>query len=181
VYHLHVAPVPENGNCTATLAHLDPFIRGETPACDKAQPETCQTGDLSGKYGNIPEGQDTFATSFTDLYSSTLEGLGSFFGNRSIVFHYANKTRVSCASFAKVAGNSSGAGTASESACSSTDMAHPTGHGNLTTTAGSPKATGNAAPTAAAPTGGPALSMGSSLQASAAGVIAFAAAFMFML
>jgi len=23
-YHLHVAPVPADGNCTATLAHLDP-------------------------------------------------------------------------------------------------------------------------------------------------------------
>ncbi len=27
VYHIHVLPVPEDGNCTGTLAHLDPFIR----------------------------------------------------------------------------------------------------------------------------------------------------------
>lgn len=29
VYHLHDAPVPADGNCTKTLAHADPYIRGE--------------------------------------------------------------------------------------------------------------------------------------------------------
>lgn len=29
VYHLHAAPVPADGNCTGTLGHVDPFIRGE--------------------------------------------------------------------------------------------------------------------------------------------------------
>ena len=29
VYHLHDAPVPSDGNCTGTLAHLDPYQRGE--------------------------------------------------------------------------------------------------------------------------------------------------------
>ena len=31
-----------------------------------------------------------------------MPGIGAFFGNRSIVFHYANKTRISCANFALV-------------------------------------------------------------------------------
>ena len=53
VYHIHDQPVPANGNCTATLAHLDPFIRGEIPPCDSSHPETCQVGDLSGKHGKI--------------------------------------------------------------------------------------------------------------------------------
>ena len=53
VYHIHDQPVPADGNCTATLGHLDPFIRGEIPPCDPTQPETCQVGDLSGKHGNI--------------------------------------------------------------------------------------------------------------------------------
>jgi hypothetical protein len=56
VYHLHVNPVPEDGNCTETLGHLDPWIRGETPACDPTQPQTCQVGDLSGKYGTMASG-----------------------------------------------------------------------------------------------------------------------------
>jgi len=170
-----VAPVPENGNCTATLAHLDPFVRGEDPVCDKALPQTCQTGDLSGKWGNIEAGNDTFSLQAEDLFSSTLEGLGSFFGNRSIVFHYANKTRVSCANFEKVAGDA-GAGGASESACSSTGIAHPTGHANLTAphTPSSPTSSGTAPSS-------PPRSAGSNLQASAASVIALAAAIMFML
>jgi len=53
LYHIHVDPVPADGNCTATLAHLDPFVRGEDPPCDAARKETCQVGDLSGKYGKI--------------------------------------------------------------------------------------------------------------------------------
>ena len=53
VYHIHAFPVPSDGNCTGTLAHLDPYIRGEMPVCDSTQPATCQVGDLSGKYGKI--------------------------------------------------------------------------------------------------------------------------------
>ena len=49
MYHLHVDPVPANGTCAATRAHLDPYERGEVPICNAAQPETCQVGDLSGK------------------------------------------------------------------------------------------------------------------------------------
>lgn len=53
VYHIHDQPVPADGNCTETLAHLDPYIRGEIPPCDNTQPETCQVGDLTGKHGNV--------------------------------------------------------------------------------------------------------------------------------
>ncbi|KAI9664427.1 MAG: hypothetical protein M1829_005820 [Trizodia sp. TS-e1964] len=99
LYHLHAAPVPADGNCTGTLAHLDPYIRGDTPTtpCDPSQPATCQVGDLSGKYGKISS--DPFSASYVDYYASTQPGLGSFFGNRSIVFHYANTTRITCANF----------------------------------------------------------------------------------
>lgn len=115
MYHIHVAPIPEDGNCTKALAHLDPYVRGEVscntcnqqlvakltvfqvPPCDPAKPETCQVGDLSGKWGAVTA--DPFTDSYVDLYASTKEGLGSFFGNRSIVFHFANKTRITCANF----------------------------------------------------------------------------------
>jgi hypothetical protein len=53
MYHIHEKPVPADGNCTGTGAHLDPYKRGEVPICDASKPETCQTGDLSGKFGNI--------------------------------------------------------------------------------------------------------------------------------
>lgn len=114
MYHLHVAPVPANGNCTATLAHLDPTERGEVPLCDASKPETCQTGDLSGKFGNATS--DPFVQTFTDPYSSLTPGVGAFFGNRSIVFHFANKTRITCANFVRVNGTSPTNGTAPTSA-----------------------------------------------------------------
>jgi hypothetical protein len=55
MYHIHEKAVPENGNCTATGAHLDPYKRGEVPACDASNPKSCQTGDLSGKHGNMTQ------------------------------------------------------------------------------------------------------------------------------
>lgn len=97
-YHIHVAPV-ENDNCTLTLGHLDPYIRGETPPCNSTLPQTCQVGDLSGKYGAITS--DPFTVKYLDLFASTEQGLGSFFGNRSVVIHFHNKTRITCASFAQ--------------------------------------------------------------------------------
>ncbi|CAM1506863.1 Fc.00g065040.m01.CDS01 [Cosmosporella sp. VM-42] len=95
-YHIHVEPAA-GGNCTTTLAHLDPFARGEEPVCDSTTPANCQVGDLSGKHGKIT--QDPFETEYVDLYASTKEGIGAFFGNRSFVLHYANKTRLTCADF----------------------------------------------------------------------------------
>ncbi|PQE20044.1 superoxide dismutase protein [Rutstroemia sp. NJR-2017a BVV2] len=97
LYHLHDQPVPADGNCTSTLGHLDPFIRGETPACNSSLPQTCQVGDLSGKHGKITS--DPFTASYADDFASTTPGLGSFFGNRSIVVHFGNKTRITCANF----------------------------------------------------------------------------------
>lgn len=176
MYHLHVQPVPENGNCTATLAHHDPFIRGEASLCNKAYPETCQVGDLSGKYGDIPLGSDTWEAEYTDAYASTLEGIGAFFGNRSIVVHYANKTRITCASFKlEVDGSGGAAPPKDDEECTSAGHAHPTGASNSTVapTGGRPTPP---APSAPAPT-----AAGSNLRASGAAVVAFAAAIMFML
>jgi hypothetical protein len=79
------------------MAHLDPTERGEVPLCDAAHPETCQTGDLSGKYGNLTS--DPFVQTYTDPYASITPGVGAFFGNRSVVVHFANKTRITCANF----------------------------------------------------------------------------------
>ncbi|WYZ34447.1 hypothetical protein EsH8_I_000723 [Colletotrichum jinshuiense] len=109
-YHLHVNPVPEDGNCTKTLAHLDPFIRGEATPCDASKPATCQVGDLSGKYGAVTA---DYQKTYVDPYLSIVQGPGSFFGNRSVVFHFANKTRISCANFKLVtkSGNSTSTST----------------------------------------------------------------------
>ena len=70
MYHIHAKPVPADGNCTATGAHLDPYHYGEDKACDPTKPEICQTGDLSGKYGKFSTQE--FSAEYTDLYSATL-------------------------------------------------------------------------------------------------------------
>ncbi|KAI8964400.1 superoxide dismutase [Daldinia sp. FL1419] len=125
IYHIHVAPVPEDGNCTSTLAHLDQFVRGEDPACDPARPASCQQGDLSGKYGKI-QSSEPFTAKFHDPYTSLSEGVGSYFGNRSLVFHFANKTRITCANFAVLSPN--------------TTTPYPTGTGSIPKTSPAPTA-----------------------------------------
>lgn len=51
--------------------------------------------------------------SFLDLYLSSAEGPGSFFGNRSIVIHTSNATRLTCANFTLSTGNSTSGGNSS--------------------------------------------------------------------
>jgi Cu/Zn superoxide dismutase len=52
LYHIHANPIVD-GNCSTAGGHLDPFNRGDSPACDASEPSTCQVGDLSGKHGKI--------------------------------------------------------------------------------------------------------------------------------
>ncbi|KJZ78353.1 hypothetical protein HIM_02391 [Hirsutella minnesotensis 3608] len=113
IYHIHAQPVPSDGNCTQTLAHLDPFNRGESPPCDASNPQTCQVGDLSGKYGNVT--QDPYNIQYVDPFTSLKEGDAQFFGNRSFVFHFGNKTRITCANFVKMSSSSSTGGSSSGS------------------------------------------------------------------
>jgi hypothetical protein len=188
-YHIHVDPVPSDGNCTKTLAHLDPFLRGEDPACDARFPQTCQVGDLSGKHGKITS--DPFEMSFYDQFVSTEEGVGAYFGNRSFVIHFANKTRISCANFDMVVGSSAtdipgapaecAASTVVTSSTSTSTMTLPTtSTPNHTVTGPSTPATPTATPTGPTPV---TVSAGNSMQVlnGMAGMISFAVAVMFLL
>jgi len=144
LYHLHAKPVPEDGNCTGTGAHLDPYMRGEDTPCDASMPETCQTGDLSGKYGKIP-GQ-SFSEEYVDLYSATLPSDPAFFGSLSFVVHLANKTRIGCANFHMVADGEDEAPKSSgyptmPSATASSGYAMPSGSSMYNSTTVVPSAT----------------------------------------
>lgn len=186
-YHLHVAPVPASGNCTQTLAHLDPWQRGQNTTCNKALPQTCEVGDLSGKHDKIPTGGDgTYETTYTELYASTLEGIGAFFGNRSVVIHYPNSTRITCANFSKVEGGSAGT-----SATLLPSVTVPSGNSSFTVapTGGvvAPSSTlggggGGAGPSpSASGTGAPVPGAASGVRVGAASALVFGAAIMFML
>ncbi|TLS22693.1 uncharacterized protein PpBr36_06493 [Pyricularia pennisetigena] len=100
-YHIHDQPVPDDGDCNKTLAHLDPYQRGQKPDCDASEPQTCEVGDLSGKHGKI-EGTNVQDRMFHDMYTSLAEGIGAFVGNRSVVIHFANSSRFACANFMAV-------------------------------------------------------------------------------
>ncbi|POR36547.1 Cell surface Cu-only superoxide dismutase 5 [Tolypocladium paradoxum] len=130
VYHLHVEPALE-GNCAQTLGHLDPFNRGEKPPCDPSAPASCQVGDLSGKHGQISA--DPFSAEYIDPFASLKEGDVGFFGNRSIVIHYANTTRLTCANFVKLEAPVPSA-CPSQPPASSSPVTVPTGTGGVTPT-----------------------------------------------
>ncbi|KAN0069932.1 Superoxide dismutase, copper/zinc binding domain containing protein [Elaphomyces granulatus] len=101
-YHIHQARVPDDGNCTATLGHFDPYNRGMTPKCNDSAPETCQLGDLSGKHGYITAANITgnhYRYNYTDDYLSTKRGDPAFFGNLSLVVHAGNDARLNCGNF----------------------------------------------------------------------------------
>lgn len=90
VYHVHDLPVPADGDCTATLGHLDP--------------QNCQVGDLAGKHGAIST--TSFTAEYIDPFLSTASDNGASVAGRSIVIHTANTTRITCANFQLVSGNS---------------------------------------------------------------------------
>ncbi|KAF2794907.1 Cu,Zn superoxide dismutase-like protein [Melanomma pulvis-pyrius CBS 109.77] len=142
MYHIHEKPVAADGNCSSTGAHLDPYKRGEQPACDPKTPQNCQTGDLSGKHGNITEQQ--FSGSYSDLYLATNPSDLSYLGNLSIVVHLSNKTRISCANFSVIAAGVSSSSSAPVSVGTSSGYALPTGGHNGTASA---TATGTNGPT----------------------------------
>lgn len=145
LYHIHESPVPADGNCTATGAHFDPYLRGESPVCNAIQPETCQLGDLSGKHGSIviTASSTSFQKFYLDLYLSTVPGNEAFFGNRSIVIHDASMARINCANFAQVGGSAS----SSSSAMSSSGSAATATSGGATSAASSAGASSTSATT----------------------------------
>ncbi|KAL4894079.1 superoxide dismutase [Aspergillus ambiguus] len=104
-YHIHEKPVPEDGNCYATGAHLDPTRRGEDPPCDILNPATCQVGDLSGKHGPAFAPEDSeFLIEYTDYFVSNVPGNPAYYGNLSWVVHLPDeaKTRLNCGNFEKM-------------------------------------------------------------------------------
>lgn len=141
-YHVHVNPVPEDGNCTAAGGHLDPYTVTDAYQCPAAtDPQTCQIGDLAGKHGKIDTTTlqtASYQKAYLDLFLSTTKDNTAFFGNRSVVVHAANGTRLNCGNFV----------------LQSADM----GHGNNGSTNGTQTSSGpSGSPTKTGVTGGPAV------------------------
>lgn len=123
-YHVHVAPVPEDGNCTATLGHLNPY-NGSATASAPAEKEV---GDLAGRHGNATGPQ--FHTTYVDLYLSLDPSDPAFIGNnRSVVVHDIDNKRLTCANIVQVFPNATGEHEA-WNATSSVSLIAPTSSGS---------------------------------------------------
>lgn len=93
-YHIHERSVPENGNCEACGLHFNPY--NSSPDCLAQKHDGyCQVGDLSGKHGAI--NSTCFEFKFTDPYLSLNKRSKSYIVGKSLVFHYANMTKLACA------------------------------------------------------------------------------------
>lgn len=90
-YHIHERPVPADGNCTGTKAHLNPF-NGTTKFTD---PANLEVGDLAGRHGNLTLGSQKFQIS--DEYISLNKDDKAYFGGLSIVIHDHLNNRLTCA------------------------------------------------------------------------------------
>ncbi|KAL6231398.1 hypothetical protein BDW75DRAFT_220272 [Aspergillus navahoensis] len=99
-YHIHRLPVPPDGNCYSTGAHLDPYRRGQQPPCNITAPDTCEVGDLSGKHGVAwaPRGE-VFRASYSDFFLANTPGAEAYFGDLSWVVHAPNGDRLTCGNF----------------------------------------------------------------------------------
>lgn len=104
LYHVHEYRVPANGSCLATGGHLNPYNGSATAT----QPNELEVGDLAGRHGDL-NGPDA-KLSYVDNYISLNSEDPAFIGNRSVVIHYHNTTRLACANIEK-SSNSSGAST----------------------------------------------------------------------
>lgn len=95
-----------NGKCDGAKNVLDPFQRGDKPACDKKSPQTCQVGDLTGKHGEIPKFQGVISVkqSFQDLYLSFKKEDKSFIGNGSVIVKNAKGDKIACGNILEVHG-----------------------------------------------------------------------------
>ncbi|KAJ1979441.1 hypothetical protein H4R35_001516 [Dimargaris xerosporica] len=101
-YHIHVSPVGENNNCTATGGHYDPHSAATTYAPYTCTPgvtpqDHCEVGDLSGKHGSLAPTAEAPQVSgqYDDDYvkftpDNTVIG-------RSIVIHNSKGDRIACA------------------------------------------------------------------------------------
>ncbi|GAB7325749.1 hypothetical protein MBLNU13_g09704t2 [Cladosporium sp. NU13] len=129
MYHIHKFPI-SGLNCTTAGSHLDPYGATEVPACNPAEPDKCEVGDLSGKHGNMTG--PSFSANYVDLFLSTEKGTPAFVGDLSIVVHSSNKSRLSCANFT-LQGTNLGAGSPGPAQSSSLISSSPS-----VTTAGPP-------------------------------------------
>ncbi|XP_063809288.1 uncharacterized protein LOC135020952 [Pseudophryne corroboree] len=101
-YHIHLLPVSGGSHdpCSndTIKGHFNPFSinMSSSPAAGNGTDDEYEVGDLSGRHGSLAN-QDNVTEQYTDT-NLPLSGTHSVLG-RSLVIHYANGSRMQCASF----------------------------------------------------------------------------------
>ncbi|KAI5953892.1 SOD4 [Candida margitis] len=108
-YHIHELPVPADGNCTGTKMHLNPYGGNE----NATTPQGKEAGDLAGRHGKI-QGQ-SFSTEYVDNYISLNPDSKTYFGNLSVVIHFANSSRITCSNLTEIESKEGGSNETSSS------------------------------------------------------------------
>ncbi|KAI6886470.1 hypothetical protein KC334_g15638, partial [Hortaea werneckii] len=161
-----------DGNCTGTGAHLDPFKRDEDPPCDDTKPETCQVGDLAGKHGKLTP--QRYSDNYDDAYLSLVPGDQEFIGGKSIVVHFANKTRITCADLVLLGGNSTSTNSTSTNSTMTLSLSVPSGTASNTASRTESSMTSSTASETAAGESNAAVTMGAyGVGAGLMGMLAF--------
>ncbi|KNZ46686.1 superoxide dismutase [Puccinia sorghi] len=94
-YHIHVNPVRQGQSCELAGGHFNPTNAPMTP-CNRNEPNTCEVGDLAGKFGNLPGSpQGLTRRSYYDPSLNLSQGADGIL-YRSIVIHGANNVRLAC-------------------------------------------------------------------------------------
>ncbi|KAJ2160371.1 Superoxide dismutase [Coemansia sp. RSA 552] len=99
-YHIHTKPVPEDGNCTATEGHLDPYgIMSAAGDAYKCSPEdvagTCELGDLAGIFGKLVGDAEGKCAGTFNAAELTFGGKNTIL-DHSIVIHGGDGARLAC-------------------------------------------------------------------------------------
>jgi Cu/Zn superoxide dismutase len=105
-YHIHVNPVPDNGDCAGTGGHYDPYGRGSNSTCTHETLENCEMGDLSGKWGKLNANSIGVVDRISYIDPTlSLTGEHSIVG-RSVVIHNPKGDRIACGTIVKAKGAS---------------------------------------------------------------------------
>lgn len=97
-YHIHNNKIPDGGDCEAAGTHFNPY-NSEFETCGEQDDAYCQVGDLSGKHGFI--NTTCFQLKYYDPYLSLNPDDTSFIGDRSVVVHYNDMSKMACGNFRK--------------------------------------------------------------------------------
>lgn len=98
-YHIHNNRIPENGDCEMAGTHFNPYDATLADCDEQDGDANCQVGDLSGKHGVM--NTTCFQLTYYDPYISLDPNNKAFIGDRSVVVHFNDMSKMVCSNIFK--------------------------------------------------------------------------------